>query len=144
MNNLWRTMTPSEWVYLIESRPGVRYAKAIVNGVNGLIILPDAWDINTYTLYNTNQANASFNSNTISVSAWSTILESNGAVFLPCSGVREDGSVLGVLSQGFYWSSNQYNNNCAAYLLFHDTIVGPYYYHNRHHGRSVRLVRSMQ
>ena len=43
---LWRTLSSSEWKYLLETRntkAGMRYAKAIVNEVNGLILFPDEW-----------------------------------------------------------------------------------------------------
>ena len=42
----WRTLTSAEWTYLFDSRTttsGVRYAKATVNGVSGVILLPDDW-----------------------------------------------------------------------------------------------------
>jgi len=40
----WQTLSGDEWEYLIKSRSGNRFAKATVNDVKGLILLPDNWD----------------------------------------------------------------------------------------------------
>lgn len=39
--NQWRTLTDDEWDYLINQRPGCRWALAVVNGVNGAVLFPD-------------------------------------------------------------------------------------------------------
>ena len=43
--NVWRTLTKDEWVYLFYSRENAAtlFGFGSVNGVNGLIILPDNW-----------------------------------------------------------------------------------------------------
>ena len=43
--NTWRTLSKDEWVYLLNIRTNASslYGIAQVNGVNGLIILPDNW-----------------------------------------------------------------------------------------------------
>ncbi|MBR3947124.1 MAG: hypothetical protein IKJ56_08520, partial [Bacteroidales bacterium] len=45
----WRTLTNSEWNYVISNRTDARYLRgtATVNGVNGLILLPDNWTLPT-------------------------------------------------------------------------------------------------
>ena len=81
--NLWRTLTSEEWSYLLFTRTttsGIRYARANVHGVNGIVLLPDNWNSATYAFTNTNTANATFE--TISDANWNTI-EAAGAVFLP-------------------------------------------------------------
>ena len=40
---LWRLLTPQEWRYVISNR-WTPYAVAIVNGVWGVVILPDGWN----------------------------------------------------------------------------------------------------
>ena len=43
-NSGWRTLTQAEWQYLFNTRStasGIRFAKAQVNNVNGVILLPD-------------------------------------------------------------------------------------------------------
>ena len=109
--NQWHTLTQNEWRYMLERRrttSGIRYAKAQVNGVNGLIILPDNWSSSTYSLSGTNNDDVNFSSNIITATQWTT-LESAGAVFLPAAGIRYGTEVwfgnecLG--TEGYYWSA---------------------------------------
>jgi hypothetical protein len=41
----WRTLTKDEWVYLLHNRTDAKqlYSRAQINGINGLIFLPDNW-----------------------------------------------------------------------------------------------------
>ncbi|MBO7317010.1 MAG: hypothetical protein J6U44_07620, partial [Paludibacteraceae bacterium] len=43
--NTWRTLTLREWSYVVFSRPNASSLRGVaqVNGVNGLILLPDGW-----------------------------------------------------------------------------------------------------
>jgi len=139
-NNQWRTLTQPEWDYVFNSRSttlGIRYAKANVNGINGVILLPDDWN-STYSLNNTNSNSANFSSNTMSASLWAT-LESAGAVFLPAAGYRSGISMYVVGSCGCYWSASR-NASDSAYFL----EISQYLYVNsgsRCYGSSVRLVK---
>ena len=139
----WRTLTQPEWDYVFNTRSttsGIRYAKANVNNVNGVILLPDDWSSSTYSLSNTNTSNASFSSNTITATQWAT-LESAGAVFLPAAGYRLWTSVDIVGSYGSYWSASYYDSYHACRVNF----GGNYLYTSnssiRYYGFSVRLVR---
>ena len=142
--NQWRTLTQPEWAYVFDTRTtnsGIRYAKAKVNNMNGVILLPDNWSSDTYSLSNTNSSGASFSSNTISASQWNT-LEQAGAVFLPAAGYRYGTSVYNVGSYGLYWSASYYDSGGAYYVYFGDSYLytgnyGTY----RYYGFSVRLAR---
>ena len=138
----WRTLTQSEWNYVLNQRSttsGRRYAKARVNGVNGVILLPDNWSVSTYSLGNTNTNGASFNSNVISAAQW-TILENAGAVFLPAAGGRNGTMVSYVYSYGGYWSAS-YKNSLDAYgVFFNDSELNSSSDSYRYVGHSVRLV----
>ena len=107
--NTWRTLTNFEWYYVLFSRntsSGIRFAVAKVNGVNGLILLPDDWSTATYSLSNANDEYASFNNNIVSATQWTT-LENVGAVFLPAAGCFtpwED--FIDVGGDGYYWSAS--------------------------------------
>ena len=148
-DNTWRTLTggySGEWKYIFNRRStpsSIRYAKAQVAGVNGVILLPDDWSASYYSLNSTNTGSASFNSNVISSSQWNT-LEQHGAVFLPAAGNRSGTSISNVGSGGYYWSashgSDYGNNDCACGVYFYnvDLYNGNVYY--RYYGRSVRLV----
>ena len=138
----WRTLTAAEWAYLVTrtTASGIIYAKAQVNGVPGLVLVPDNWSASTYTLDSTNTTDATFNSNIITAAQWST-LENAGCVFLPASGYRTGNSLTSVGTWGCYWSAscNSYGN--VGYFYFYPTRVSTLMY-SRHYGYSVRLVRS--
>lgn len=124
----WRTLTRDEWVYVFDTRKtssGIRYAMATVNGVSGVILLPDNWSSSNYSLSNTNKTDASFSSNRISQSDWTNKFEANGAVFLPAAGYRYGTSVDYVGSGGFYWSASYYGSYDARYVWFYDGILNP-------------------
>ncbi len=140
----WKSLTIDEWSYLFDSRPtlsGIRYAKANVNGVNGIILLPDAWEASTYNLNNVNGGN--YDSNTITAADWTSVLEANGAVFMPAAGDRSETSVYNVGSHGSYWSASIYDSYNAHRLSFdsgnHNTVSD-----NRSDAESVRLVRDVE
>ena len=140
--NQWRTLTHDELVYIFNTRTtssGIRYAKANVNDVNGVILLPDDWSTSYYDLSGTNTNDASYSSNTITASEWST-LEQQGAVFLPATGYRFGESVKNVGSYGYYWSSSYVNGNYAYGMYFSDSDLNPQDGSNRTYGRGVRLV----
>ena len=139
--NQWRTLTHPEWAYIFNTRTtssGIRYAKAKVNDMNGVILLPDDWSSDTYSLSNTNSSGASFSSNTISASQWNT-LEQAGAVFLPAAGYRDGTSVYVVGSYGNYWSASCSGSSRAWYVLFTGTYLNDND-RSRNFGHSVRLV----
>ena len=140
--NQWRTLTQPEWNYMFNTRTttsGIRYAKANVNNVNGVILLPDDWSTGTYSLSSTNTYNASFSSNMLTASQWST-LEQAGAVFLPAAGYRFGTSVIDVGSDGYYWSASYYDSYYAYYVFFNDSSLYADVRFGRYNGRSVRLV----
>ena len=140
----WFTLTKDEWVYVFDKRntsSGIRYAKATVNGVNGVILLPDNWNINNYILSKTNQSEVSFSSNCISQSDWLSRLEANGAVFLPAAGERRGMRVNGINTHGIYWSAtySYYTSDDAFYMIFSDWSLDVDFL-CRSNGISVRLV----
>lgn len=141
--NQWRTLTQPEWAYVFNTRTttsGIRYAKANVNNVNGVILLPDDWSTGIYSLSNTNSSGASFSSNTLTASQWST-LEQAGAVFLPAAGYRNGTSVYSVGSIGNYWSASYSSSSYACYVYFSDSYLYARKDYIRCDGRSVRLVQ---
>ena len=144
----WRTLKggpnndDNEWYYIFNRRntaSGIRYAKAQVAGVNGVILLPDDWSTSTYSLSNTDTPDASFSSNFINASQW-TALEDAGAVFLPAAGNRLGTSVYNVGSGGSYWSASYYGSYGARLVGFDYTYLGTGNYSDRCRGFTVRLV----
>ena len=139
--NQWRTLTQPEWSYILNTRnttSGIRFAKAQVNDVNGVILLPDDWTTDTYNLNNTNNIGASYNSNVINASQWAMI-ENAGGVFLPAAGGRFGTTAADVGSTGFYWLSSSNSSCCAYYVYIYNFGIYLVDY-RRYLGRSVRLV----
>ncbi len=154
----WRTLTIDEWDYLLHTRntlSNIRYAKAIVNGVSGLIIVPDNWSQTIYPLSSTNSSLADYTSNNINTTGWAK-LEAAGCVFLPSTGYRKGTSVNEVGSYGRYWSTNvnhstqysiNYKANCLGFtsesLSTSAGSNGLPAGSNHNLGQSVRLVKDV-
>lgn len=146
---MWRTLTKDEWTYVFNNRytwSGIRFAMARVNGMNGVILLPDDWNASYYPLNKTNQRSAGHSSNIITEEQWDT-LEQHGAVFLPAAGYRHNVTVYEFGTFGAYWSSSYYDGENTTYsdsedaydiYMYGSLYVGSNY--SRHYGESVRLV----
>ena len=146
--NVWRTLTQDEWNYILSTRPSAEQLKGIacVDGVNGLILLPDNWKSPIDTIFN---SGFSLRSNaksydlyqTITAEQWSQ-MEEAGAVFLPAAGRRYYFDVDFVQSRGAYWSSSELSDGQVGYLYF-DSGVANIEQSNPYYGRSVRLVKEL-
>ena len=142
-NNLWRTMTSGEWWYLFYQRntpSGVRFAKAKVDNVCGIILLPDDWDLNS-GLYGVNSESVSYTYNVIGATEWMDRFESKGAVFIPAAGYRMRTEYYTDSLFGGYWTSTPYEYyNYIAYYMHFDVYFGGFSSNDRWYGYSVRLV----
>ena len=86
----WRTPSADEFNYLLmrrETPSGIRFAKAVVGGVRGLVVLPDDWNASVYQLNAVNM-DCDYYENKITCGEWLDMLEPAGAVFLPAAGRR--------------------------------------------------------
>ena len=141
-NSGWRTLTRAEWAYVFDTRnttSGIRFAKANVNNVNGVIILPDDWNTDYYSLNSTNTGGANYSSNTITAEQWTT-LEQYGAVFLPAAFYSDGGYVYTTDSIGYYWSASRGAFRVSfSYMSLSTGGTGAC-----STGRSVRLVRDAE
>ena len=142
-NSGWRTLTKEEWGYLFVERADAasKYGHGYVNGVKGMILLPDAWTlpegVPTFTAGCSNWANV-YNTN-----QWAQ-MEAAGAVFLPASGNRHVTYLYNLGYRGFYWSSSYYDDDIAYYVDFTDNgeLDWQGHLYNRSSAYSVRLVRN--
>ena len=144
---LWRVLSQPEWDTLLNIRTtlsGIRYAKATVNGVAGLILVPDNWAASTYNLDSTNTPGASYSANILTASQW-LVLENSNCVFLPVAGYRCVTVVYLSTTNGDYWTSTHFNNYSSfAYFMNITTVnVNAFSNHGRNFGRSVRLVQDV-
>ncbi|MCR5658431.1 MAG: hypothetical protein K6G25_03810 [Bacteroidales bacterium] len=146
-HNQWRTLTGNEWNYLFTGRnteSGILYARGCVDGMNGIILLPDNWSASIYVLNYTNNVESEYGSNIISADDWTNILEANGAVFLPAAGCRSGTTMDFVGSYAIYWSTSRYNGNSNANTVYSTpTKLFPFSSRIQCSGISVRLVRDV-
>ena len=146
--NTWRTLTYDEWYYLRFTRTNADALCGVaqVNGVNGLVFLPDSWTCPDGVTFK-----SGFHSNygknyyaahqTFTAEQWSK-LECAGAVFLPAAGYRDGSNVYSVQRYGDYWSATEGYSSYAYYLYFYSdgANMGDY---DRSLGPSVRLVKDL-
>ncbi|MCR4665266.1 MAG: InlB B-repeat-containing protein [Paludibacteraceae bacterium] len=152
----WRTLTADEWHYLFYVRENARdrFSLGKVNGVNGLILLPDDWNmppsldfISLYDAgwtdnaegYYTNDDPGSYGLNEYTATQWKS-MEDNGAVFLPAAGSRAGQDCSNIGEYGYYWSSSEADEGTAYSLGFTEMLVAPRVGEPRASGQSVRLV----
>ena len=141
--HLWRTLTTEEWDYVFETRAtpsGIRFAKAQVGDVNGVILLPDDWSGSYYSLNFPNTTNVYFENNVISLEQWAAI-EQHGAVFLPAAGYRLGTEILNTGSSGHYWSSTHRYEYRAYCVSIFDSGLYPQAIDFIFNGFSVRLAQ---
>ena len=148
----WRTPTKDEWEYLLNTRSAstvngvanARYAKCTVNGVNGLLILPDVFTLpNGLTMANINTDNAAFTGNTYTLKQWE-LLKAAGCAFLSAAGNRNGSESYEAGSLGYYWSASLYESDQYGRAWY--VLCGSDYQYVgldfRNDGLSVRAVRS--
>ena len=148
--NTWRTLTADEWNYLRKSRPNANdlVGVAQVNGVNGLIFLPDNWvcppDVTFRSGFHSDEGVDYFAPYQIfNADQWAN-LESAGAVFLPAAGYRNMTYGVGnVYGLGNYWSAVKKDSESPYYFFFYSSRaeMGSY---NRLLRQSVRLVKDVE
>ena len=144
--NTWRTLTVDEWSYLRNYRTNANdlVGVAQVNGVNGLIFLPDTWVCPEGITFKSGD-NSYFDNyaayQTFTAAEWSK-LESAGAVFLPAAGGRDGSNVFNVQYFGYFWSATEGRSN-GAYCLYFGSDGANMSNGFRSGGRSVRLVKDL-
>ena len=146
MGSGWRTLKSIEWKYVFEDRTttsGIRFAKAKVNDVNGVILLPDDWSTEYYSLNATNMKNDQYGSNLISQADWINIFAPHGAVFLPAAGFRGGTSVQEPGVVGYYWTASSNTTQESYAVRFGNNYLERSGY-QRHYGRSVRLAKAAE
>lgn len=143
---IWRTLNSGEWWYLVNNRQDATYKRSLatVNGVTGVVLLPDAWiqpgGVNFFA--NTND----YQTNTYNIEQWTT-MENAGAVFFPDAGDRylNGGDVVYYHGSNNYWSSTGSNSSSYSsnqHASYADLPNYPNSSKARNVGCSVRLVQN--
>ncbi len=150
--NTYRTLTNDEWKYLFETRPDAsdRMGVARINlnedgsqYANGLILLPDSWDIPAGVTFESGFASESSidayaTHQTFTLAQWQQ-LEAAGAVFLPASGIRKGSNMGDVQGLGCYWSSTTESTGTIFHKVESSRLS--VWYSSRKFGYAVRLVQ---
>lgn len=157
----WRTLTNNEWIYLLSKRTNALHlvTHATVEGVCGLILLPDDWkelsDVKLKFTVDLNGNNKQpwativdhsvnyYSLNVLSIDQFA-LLQANGAVFLPAAGSVNASHFNGTNYEGNYWSATA-NSESHAY----GPRITPYSYspnsgYSRIEALSVRLVHDVK
>ena len=139
----WRTLTRTEWQYMLKKRPDARkkYAYGSVDNKAGVIILPDIWTMPDSCVFLPGMNHP--DSNRYTPSLWRK-MSANGAVFLPATGYREGKSYKSA-SFGRYWSSTEdFANGAWGFAFTNLGEIGVMCYDSRYPGYAVRLVQDVQ
>lgn len=159
----WRTLTggddTKEWNYLLKTRSAstingvenARYARATVNGVNGIVIFPDIYthpDGVSLPINTTINSSDGWGSNIYDGNNW-VKMENAGAVFLPVTGRRNaEATTINDIGIGYYWSVNCYSNNSKYYacsmVLQSKNLDTSNKSQFRYYGLAVRLVKDVE
>lgn len=144
-------MSADEWNYLFTSRTKADslYGSAMINGIYGLILLPDDWEnINEINFYSGIQEL----SNMYTSEQWA-LLESNGAIFLPAAGWRQGTDIADGQqgNGGHYWTTSRTGivGRVVNLSFYYGSYLSPSQntdiddLSNRGIGYSVRLVQDM-
>ena len=147
--NTWRTLTRDEWYYLRYTRTNANNLLGVaqVNGVNGLILLPDNWTCPAGVTFKSGFPSSNgfdyYAAYQIFTAEQWFKLEAVGAVFLPAAGRRLGTNVDYVQSRGYYWSvsgNGSFSADCLGFRSNEAYMVN----HDRSNGLSVRLVKDLQ
>ena len=148
--NTWRTLSVEEWGYLFKKRDNADklYSKGSVDGLRGMIVLPDNWVLPEGLQFTANPNNLTMklDINTYSREEWQR-MEDAGAVFF-CPTGRRDGTIIGHLDHyGCYWSGSRTADKihtCHMYYNYSSEIFTTNYQSGEVsygvNGRAVRLV----
>lgn len=145
--NTWRTLTAEEWDYVLNTRANATMLKGLaqVVGVNGLVLLPDNWDMTVNTDFVPGEggsfASNGFDANQLDAEQWQR-MEAAGAVFLPATGTRIGANIYFFNECCYYWSATSFNSNYAFYI---NVSASESYMTNngRSTGQAVRLVKDL-
>ena len=145
--NTWRTLTAEEWDYVLNTRANATMLKGLaqVVGVNGLVLLPDNWDMSLNADFVPGEggsfASNGFDANLLDAEQWQ-LMEAAGAVFLPATGTRIGANIYFFNECCYYWSATSFNSNYAFYI---NVSASESYMTNngRSTGQAVRLVKDL-
>ena len=130
----WHILDKDEWTYLLVTRDAglvaadQRNGIGTVDGVHGLIIIPDNWiQPSTAPLFHAGST-VGWDTNIYDATQW-TAMSAAGAAFLPAAGYSTDGTtVMDAGEDGSYWSRSENSDNTVQgfAIQFENSVI-----HNR-------------
>ncbi len=117
---LWHTLTYNEWHYLFlysRGNTGDPFGRGTVNGINGVILLPNSFVKPAGINITAHQYNESWNTNVYTLEEWAA-MEEAGAVFLPAAGYYNATNIVQEQERGCYWSTSRVNRGIAQFAFF--------------------------
>lgn len=141
----WTLLSDEEWHYVFYRRRltnDFSFAYAVINDVNGIVLLPDTWnEIFSSLKKNPNRAGIKPEINYIYNTLWNRI-EDAGAVFLPAAGGRYGTEIWHARINGYYWTKEKKGDTGEAYTIVieegdvHTNVISFLIFN----GQSVRFV----
>ena len=123
----WRLLTADERDYLLFYRTtssGVRFSRAVVHGVDGVVFFPDDWEMSIHIFKDPNITSGTFSKNVLEDDEW-LLCEAEGCVFLPCMGAlwyENSGHTYWMKHDADYWTSSVIPEKSH---LVHAMFAGP-------------------
>jgi hypothetical protein len=140
---LWRVLTKDEWAYIFAERENAtsKRSRGTVNNIAGYILLPDSWILPDGLTFTPNGEN--YEANVYTDEQWA-LMETNGAIFFPCTGYRKGTTVSVVATVGEYWLSTAYDAD-KAYRVLYKASLDPTTesMEVRSYGFGVRLIQDI-
>ena len=139
----WYTLSNAEWNYVLNmrTRAASKRGLATVNGIHGLILLPDTWTPPVGLSFTSGTGRWTLNQ--YGAARWEQ-MEAAGAVFLPAAGYRYGTGMSVVGTSGSYWSSTPHYGYYAYNIYFYEYCGYNNNNNYRELGYSVRLVQDYQ
>lgn len=144
--NQWCMLTVNEWKYLLFQRNNslYLYSKGSIDGVLGLIVLPDEWTLPAGLSF-VNNVLYQNGDNAYSAADWAK-MEANGAVFFPMDGFIQYSDYNGIYTPiynqtAYLWTANPAEGNEKAYMEFSSGNPDLTKTHHPFSSMSVRLVK---
>ncbi len=141
--NQWRTLTFSEWVYILNFRPNCTNlcGKATVNNVRGYVLLPDDWTLPSGLTFTPGATD--WTTNTYNYADEWQEMEEAGAVMLVANGFRYGATNVGSFGElVMYWSATSTSEYMAGCVGFFNDLI--YTDNARSNGEGVRLVQDVK
>ena len=139
----WRTLGFAEWDYVLVHRKDAELKRGTgtVNGIHGLILLPDRWQNPAGIVFS--PGCISWNDNILSRAQWEQ-MQKSGAVFLPASDYEWATNPPHPGMSGLYWTATPKGDKEAYYVCFYEGRVYTSVVNQRCYRQSVRLVRDVK